>query len=430
MSWLFRSVRVVDPASPANERTVDLRVDEAGRIAAIGEGLAEDGAAVIAAEGLHAGPGWFDSFAHFRDPGQEHKEDLASGAAAAAHGGFTAVAVTPDTDPPLHAKAEVAYVRRRSAELPVHVHPYGALSRDGKGRELTEMHDLRAAGAIAFGEGHHPVHHPGLLLRALRYTQPFDGLVVNLPLDRDMAGKAVVHEGLAATRLGMAGMPGLAESLMVERDLAILAYTGGRLHFPVLSAARSVALLRAARAEGLNVSAGVAAYQLLLDDTALEGYDTNVKVLPPLRGAADREALIDGVLDGTITVVCSHHAPQHEDDKKVEFEYAGYGMASIETTYAALRTALGSRLSPALTVDLLGRSPRERFGLPQPRVEVGAEAELTLFQPDAPWTPSPGRRRSRSANNPLYGRTLTGRVYGVFAKGRWWPAEHAAADLG
>jgi dihydroorotase len=431
MSTLFRKVRIVDPASAVHGQCIDLRIAPDGRIAALGEGLeasAED--LLVEAADLHASPGWFDPYAQFRDPGEEHKEDLESGAAAAAQGGFTAVAVLPDTDPPRDNKSAVAYVRKRAQDLPVALHPYATITQGLKGRELTEMHDLRSAGAIAFAEGHRPIRHAGMLLRALRYTQPMDGLVCSLPLDLDLVGKAVVHEGLEATRLGMAGMPHLAETLQLQRDLSILRYAGGRLHVPLLSSAQSVELLRAAREEGLMVTAGVAAYQLLLDDRELDGYDANVKVMPPLRSQEDREALIDAVCDGTIGAVCSHHAPQHQDDKQVEFEYAGYGIAGLETTYASLRTALGERATPERCCALLGRHARQWYGLPQPRIEAGEAAELTFFQPDKPWTPSPAQSRSKARNNPLYGRTLTGRVYGIFARGQWLPALHTEHDAG
>ncbi len=431
MSTLFRKVHIVDPASDLHHAVVDLRVDDQGRIDAFGEALeVKETDHVVAADDLHVSPGWFDHYAHFRDPGEEHKEDLESGAAAAANGGFTAVAVLPDTDPPRDNKSAVAYVRKRAMDLPVALYPYATITQGLKGRDLTEMHDLRDAGAVAFAEGHRPIRHAGMLLRALRYTQPMDGLVLSLPLDLDLVGKAVVHEGLEATRLGMAGMPYLAETLMLQRDLSILRYTGGRLHVPVLSSAEGVALIRAAREEGLMVTAAVPAYQLLLDDRNLDGYDSNMKVMPPLRSQSDREALIQGVLDGTIGAVCSHHAPQHQDDKQVEFEYAGYGIAGLETAYASLRTALGDQATPERCCSLLGRQPRQWFGLPQPRLDVGAEAELSFFQPNKPWTPSPGQSRSKARNNPLFGRTLTGRVYGIYASGRWLPAVHTEHDAG
>ena len=431
MSTLLRKVRVVDPASAVHGAVVDLRIDAKGMIAAIGEGLeASSDDRLIEAEDLHASPGWFDHYAHFRDPGEEHKEDLESGAAAAAQGGFTAVALLPDTEPACDDKSAVAYVRKRGMDLPVRLHPYGAITQGLKGRELTEMHDLRDAGAIAFAEGHRPIRHAGMLLRALRYTQPMDGLVCSMPLDLDLVGKAVVHEGLEATRLGMAGMPYLAETLMLQRDLSILRYAGGRLHIPLLSSAEGVGLVRAAREEGLMVTAAVAAYQLLLDDRELDGYDANVKVMPPLRSQSDREALIEAVMDGTIGAVCSHHAPQHLDDKQVEFEYAGYGIAGLETTYASLRTALGDRATPELCCKLLGQQPRQWYGLPQPRIEAGQEAELSLFQPNKAWTPAPAQSRSKARNNPLFGRTLTGRVYGIYARGQWLPALHTEHDAG
>ncbi len=425
MTLLVRAARILDPASPYHHQTLDLLIRD-GKIAQLGSGLEAPDAEVLEGEGLCVSPGWFDSFAHFCDPGQEHREDLVSGAAAAAAGGFTAVAITPNTDPPLHDKAGIEYVRARTAVLPVRVYPCGALSRDLKGAQIAELCDMREAGAIAFGEGSRPMRNAALMLHALRYVQPFNGLVINLPLDADMAGSAGVHEGLAALNMGLPGIPGMAEALMVQRDLQLLEYTGGRLHIPLISSHRSVDLIREAKAKGLEVTAGVAAYQLLFDEDSVAGFDTRYKVMPPLRARRDREALIQGLLDGTIDLVCSHHMPRHEDEKRVEFEYAAFGINGLETTFSALNMALYEQVSMEHIVQWLCIAPRTLFDLKVPLIREGEEAELTFFRPQAFWAPEAPDLRSRSRNNPFIGSALRGVVDGIFCRGQFVPRRHEA----
>jgi len=422
MALLVRSVLIVDAASPYHGQTLDLLVD-GGQVKKIGSNLEASEAEVLESPDqngpLCASPGWLDTFAHFCDPGKEHREDLASGAAAAAAGGFTGVVVVPNTDPVLHSKAELEYIRSRSSQLPIHIYPYGAISRHNKGYDIAELYDMREAGAVAFTEGNRPLRHAGLMLHALRYVQPFNGLVVNLPLDLDMAGKAGVHEGTMAIRLGLPGIPGMAEALMVQRDLQLLEYTGGRLHFALISGHRSVDLIREAKAKGQEVTAGVAAYQLLYDDQALGEFDSNFKVLPPLRAARDREALISGLLDGTIDLVCSNHMPQHEDEKRLEFEYASYGINGLETAFSALCMALGAQAGVEKMVQWLCTAPRTLLDLPPSTIQEGANADLTFFRPKGHWTPQSADLRSRSRNNPMLGQPLTGTVEGVYARGRF-----------
>ena len=420
MTLLVRSALIIDPSSPYHQQELDVLLKD-GRIAQIGSNINASDAEVLQVEGLCLSPGWMDSFAQFCDPGMEHREDLKTGANAAAAGGFTAVAIVPNTDPPLHSKSELEYIRYRSATLPIHIYPYGAISRGIKGQDIAELYDMRNAGAIAFSDGLKPLRHAGLMLHALRYVQPFNGLVVNVPLNMDMAGSATVHEGLSAIRMGLPGIPGMAEALMVQRDLQLLEYTGGRIHFGLISSHRSVDLIREAKARGLEVTAGVAAYQLLLDDQVLESFDSLYKVMPPLRAPRDREALIGGLLDGTIDLVCSNHIPRHEDEKRLEFEYASYGINGLETTLSALCMALGERATPERIAHWLSVAPRTLFDLPVPGIQEGVTADLTLFRPSAHWTPEISDLQSLSRNNHLLGQRLQGVVEGVYTRGTFLP---------
>ncbi len=420
MNLLVRSALIVDASSPYHGQTLDLLIAE-GRIERIGSNLEGSGAEILEGEGLCVSPGWFDAFAHFCDPGEEHREDLQSGARAAAAGGFTAVALLPNTDPVLHSKSELEYIRSRSKDLPIHIFPYAAISRYAKGTDIAELYDMREAGALAFTDGLQPLQHAGLMMHALRYVQPFNGLIINLPLNMDMAGKAGIHEGLMATRLGLPGIPGMAEALMVQRDLQLLEYTGGRLHFALISSHRSVDMIRQAKEKGLEVSAGVAAYQLLFNDSSLADFDTGFKVMPPLRDARDQEALINGLLDGTIDVVCSNHLPQHEDDKRVEFEYAAFGINALETTFSALCTAMKGKAGLEQFVQWLCTAPRTLLELPIPQIDEGKVAELSFFRGTGTWTHRADELQSKARNNPMLGMPLEGSVLGVYARGRYQP---------
>ncbi len=409
MNLLFRQATIIDPASPFNGRVADIHVSE-GRIKAIGEKLSVPDAEEIPAAGAWCSPGWIDFGVQSGDPGHEYREDLFSLSEAALAGGYTALVCNPNTEPPIHSKSEVAYLLQRSRELPVNLYPMGAASLNCQGKDITEMLDMHAAGAIAFGDGLEPMQHSGLMMRAMQYITAFDGIVVNRPSDQTVAAGGHMHEGAVSTWLGLRGIPSLAEELMVERDLHLLEYTGSRLHLTGISTAGGVEMLRKAKKSGLRVTASAAVLNLLFTDEALDGFVNNFKVLPPLRSAGDREALIEGLLDGTIDFVFSNHVPLDTEAKDREFPYADFGAIGLQTSVAALHTHLHDRISPEQLVRWLALRPREVFGLAAPRIAEGEAAELTLFHPDAPWTFRTEHIRSKSLNSPFIGHTFHGRV--------------------
>ncbi len=416
MDLLLRQATVIDPASPAHQTTVDIHIQE-GRIAAIAPRLAVDGIQVIETHNAWCCPGLLDFGVQSGDPGHEYREDLRSLSEAALAGGFTALITFPNTDPPVHSKSEVAYLMRRQSDLPVDIYPLGALSVDCKGKDIAELMDMRAAGAVAFGDGLLPVQHAGLMMRGLQYVTAFEGIVVNHPADQTLAAGGQLHEGHTSTWLGLRGIPALAEELMVERDLRLLEYTGSRLHLVGLSAAGTVERVRQAKKAGLRVTASVAVMNLLFTDEALAGFDVQYKVLPPLRSQDDREALIEGLLDGTIDFIFSNHVPLDTEAKDREFPYAEFGALGLQTALPALHTHLGERCSPEQMVHWLARNPRQTFGLPVPRIAEGEPADLTVFDPRAEWTFEQADIRSKSANSPFIGHRLQGRVLAAI-KGR------------
>lgn len=416
MNLLLKNATVVDPNAPNNGQTLDILIAN-GRIEKMGTGLSDSDCEVVEGQDLYVSPGWFDMHVNFCDPGYEHKEDLQSGCAAAIAGGFTGVALMPSTNPPVDSKSGVEYLLNRTAQLPIDVHPVGALSHGLEGKELAELYDMQQAGAVAFSDDKHSIASSELLKRALMYAQPFNARVLAFPNDASVSGSGQINEGPMSTRLGLKGLPALAEELMVARDLALLEYTGGSLHFSTISTAKSVALIRAARASGLNATAEVAIHNLLLDDTALESFDSNLKVMPPLRSAEDVEALIAGVQDGTIDAIVSDHQPQDTEEKKLEFDRAAFGLIGLQTVYAALNSNLGAKLDQETMVTRLAIGPRKVLNLAVPAVAEGEAANLTIFSPTQTWTFAPAGIRSKSNNSPFVGQTFTGKVLGTVHNG-------------
>jgi dihydroorotase len=411
MKILIRQARIIDRTSPHNGAIRDILVDK-GRIAAIGVALDHPADTVVAHPGLHASPGWVDIFSHFCDPGYEYKETLQTGAAAAAAGGYTDIFALPNTRPVVDSKSQVEYILRTAGSLPVNIHPIGAITRGLEGKDLAEMYDMRHSGAVAFSDGTSPVQSAGLLLKGLQYVKAFDGVIIQVPDEKTVGANGLINEGVVSTRLGLPGKPMMAEELMVDRDIKLLRYTGSRIHFTGVTSPRSLEYIRQAKEAGLAVSCSVTPYHLFFTDADLTGYDTNLKVYPPLRDDPSVRALRQAVLDGTVDCIAAHHFPHEFDSKVIEFEYARPGMSSLETVYAAVRTQL-PELSVERTADLLGRNARELFGLDQFPIAEGQPASLSLFDPEGETRLTAETTRSKSKNNPFFGKALKGQVIGI-----------------
>ena len=413
MSYLIRNVKVIDPNSPHNRKTVDLLIEH-GEIVSIGTNLrADKNARVIEQDGLCVSPGWFDMQAHFCDPGHEYKEDLQSGMRAAAQGGFTGVCVMPATNPPLQTKSQIEYVINTCRNNVVDVYPSGALTLGCEGKEMTEMYDMKQAGAVAFSDFKNSVKDSGLLVRLLQYAQNSDALVIAHCEEKTLTAGGQMNEGEVSTHMGLKGMPALAEELMVQRNLNLLAYAGGRMHIPTVSTKVSADSIRQAKAKGLQVSAGVAAHQLLLHDQLLEEFDTNLKTNPPLRDKAETEALKRAVINDAIDVIVSDHCPEDIENKDVEFDHAAFGIIALETAYAAANTALHDKLEAAQLVEKLSINPRKILGLPVPVIREGEKANLTVFNPKLEWEFSEKHISSKSRNTPFIGKRFIGKAIAV-----------------
>lgn len=415
-SILFQNVQVLDAGSPWNGKKADVLV-EMGRIKAISEPhtLAHSHAAA----GGSLSPGWVDMRCQLSDPGYEWRENLDSLAAAALAGGFARILTQPNTSPAMDNAGQVRALLHRAAALPIHLHATGALSLGLQGKDLAEMYDMHQCGALAFTDGRKGTQDAGLLLRGLQYVHPFGGLVIDSPMDQLLAEECMVAEGVSAVRMGLKGLPAIAEQLMVDRDVRMLRHFQGRLHIGPVTTEEAVEAVRAAKAAGATFTAETSVLYLLLDASENEGFDAVTKVYPPLRERAAVEALRGAVADGTIDVVSSGHHPQGREEKTHDFVDADFGADTLETAFAALIT--GMREVPhelGQVVAALSHRPRAILGLPACSIVEGEEAELTHFDPHMQWIPQPGDIRSRSMYNPLIGKALWGRARGVYVKGR------------
>jgi dihydroorotase len=411
MKLLIKQARIVDPHSPFNNQSRDIFIEN-GIITEIGEKLSAKADREIYAPDLHVSPGWLDIFSDFCDPGFEYKETIETGAAAAAAGGYTDVLIIPNTHPVIQNKASVEYIIRKSASLPVRIHPIGAITKNTEGRELAEMYDMRLSGAAAFSDGTHCLQSAGILLKALQYVKAFDGVVIQLPDDKSICPQGLMNEGIISTQLGLPGQPPIAEELMVARDIKLARYAESKIHFTGVSTKKSIDYISRGKESGLAVTCSVTPYHLYFCDEDLVHYDTSLKVNPPLRTRDERENLKQLVLSGKVDCIATHHQPHEYDSKTIEFEYAKTGMTGLETSFGILRTVL-PEVDLHKWIDMLSINPRKIFGLKIPSVNKGEEAILSLFQPSRKWTVHENNFQSRSKNTPFIGKELTGKPLGI-----------------
>lgn len=415
MNILIKSARIVQPGSVHHGKTLDVLIEN-GIITNIAPTIRpEKNVKLIDQKNMHISVGWMDMQAHFCDPGFEYKEDLASGIRAAAAGGFTDVAVVPSTNPPVHSKSQVLYIKNNTQDALVNVHPIGTLSHKQEGTDLSEMYDMKLAGAVAFSDDKKAVANAGLLTRALLYIQNFDGTIITHCNEKSISTDGKINEGITSTQLGLEGIPGLAEELMVMRNIFIAEYTNAPLHIATISTQKSAELIRAAKSKGLKITASVAAYNIALDDTVLTGFDSNYKLDPPLRTKTDIEALHQALSDGTIDVITSDHRPQDIESKEVEFGHAANGMIGLETAFGLINTHKGKiKLDTIITA--LTQAPRQVLKLKQPVIAKGEPACITLFDPTQEWTVEQKDIQSKSRNTPFINKTFKGRVIGIINK--------------
>lgn len=412
MRVLIKGAEIVDKNSPYHLQVKNVLVED-GIIVQISneENIADQ---VIEAAGMKLSIGWFDMRTTIGEPGYEHKEDIESVCAAAAAGGYTEIASLPNTKPVVQSKNVISFIKSKCKDYLVQIHPMAAVTRDLDGKEITEMIDLHHAGAVAFTDGELPIWHSDVFLKTLQYLKPFNGLLINHAEDNQISHYGQMNESIESTMLGLKGIPKIAEELMVERDLSILKYTGGRIHFAHISSPKSVALIKAAKAEHLEVTCDVAAYQLILDDSLIKTFDTHLKVNPPLRTLEDVELLRQEVIAGTIDAIVSDHIPQDIECKNLEFDLAEFGMIGLETNFGILNHTLNKVISLENLLDKIAYRPREILNIAVPKIEEKQVANLTLFDAEVEWTFETKHIKSKSKNSPFVGSAMKGRAKAVF----------------
>ncbi|MGA9649311.1 dihydroorotase [Pedobacter sp.] len=410
MNLLVQHVIIADAQSKFNKQQCDVRI-EGGKIKSIGKLSPEKNETVFDAEGAFLSPGFFDLNCVAGDPGFETKEDIETLTAAAKAGGFTGLALLPQASPVVQSKSQVEYIINKAKNNLVDVLPVGAISQNREAKELAELFDMQRAGAIAFSDGDRAIQDDGFMSRALQYAKGFDALLMVYPENKSIAGKAQITESKNSVLLGMKGLPPLAEEMHIARDIFLATYNETKIHISNISTAGSVALIRKAKKDGVQISCDVTAHHLVFTEELLVDFDSNYKVKPPLRSKADIKALIVGLKDGTIDAITSQHRPEEIEFKNVEFEIAHYGIIALQTVLPLL---IKAGLDLNLIVEKLSINPRKLLNLNSPIIEEGFEANFTVFATDKKWLYNSNTNYSKSANNPLLGTELTGKVILVY----------------
>jgi dihydroorotase len=409
MNLLIKSATIIDPKSDFHNKKVDILVKK-GIISNISNRIKNTKKyREISLDNLHISQGWFDSSVSFGEPGFEERETIDNGLQTAAKSGFTAVAVNANTYPVISTNTDVSFLKSKAEKHAVDLHPIGALTKQSKGEHLAELFDMHNAGAVAFGDYQKPICNPNLMKIALQYASSFKGLVCSFPQENKIAGQGVMNENITSTTIGLKGTPALAEELQIARDLFLLDYTGGKLHIPTISTAKSEELIRNAKKNKLDVSCSVAIHNLFFTDENLIDFDSNFKVNPPLRTQKDIDALIVGLKDGTIDMLTSDHNPLDIELKKIEFDFASYGTIGLESAFGLLNSIFTLKK----TIDLLTKG-KERFKIESSSINIGNKLNITLFNPDDKYVFSTKDIFSKSKNSMFFGVEMQGRVYGIY----------------
>lgn len=411
MSTLLKSATIIDTSSPYHQKKKDILITE-GIITKIANSIPKkSNYQVVELDNLHVSCGWFDTSVSFGEPGYEERETLENGLNVAAKSGFTAVAVNSNTSPIVDNKSSVEFLINKASNAATNLFPIPSLTQQSKGIEMAELFDMQQSGAISFSDYKKPIENDNLLKIALLYAQNFDGLVQSFPENKSITGEGVANEGINSTKLGLKGSPALAEEIQISRDLFLLEYTGGKLHIPTISNAKSVKLIKEAKKKGLQVSCSVAIHNLLLTDDELHGFDANTKVNPPLRTVKDTKALLKGIKDGTIDIITSDHNPIDIEHKKVEFSTAKDGTIGLESAFGALNTLL----SLEEITNCLVNNPKKIFGIENHSITEGNKAEISLFNPKNEYVFTKENILSTSKNSIFLNKQLKGEAYGIFA---------------
>tara|TARA_B100000131_G_scaffold300546_1_gene321978 strand:+ start:301 stop:1563 length:1263 start_codon:yes stop_codon:yes gene_type:complete len=407
MKLLIKSATLVDNTSDLNFKVKDILIED-GFIADISDKIESKADKLVKHKNLHISNGWLDTSVSFGEPGYEERENIQNGLNTASSSGFTSLLLNPNTEPLIDSHSSVSHLIKKSKNHTSTLYPIGNLTLSSQGKKLAPLYDMKLAGAIAYGDHKKAINDSSLLKIALEYSKGFGGIVISYPNDDSLSSKGVMNEGIVSTSLGLKGMPNISESIQIYRDLEILEYTGGKLHIPYVSTGKSISMIKDAKKKGLNITSSVSLAHLVLNDTDLSEYNTNLKLSPPLRSKKDSDLLKDALLDGTIDYVTSMHEPIDIDNKKVEFDNALPGSIGLECMFGSLLNIFP--LDKA--IDILTRG-KEKLSIIHNEIKIGSKAEITLFDPDFTYTFKEDHILSTSKNCAFIGQKMTGKVFGV-----------------
>ena len=410
-SYLLKNITVLDKTSEHNGKKVNVLIEN-GKITKIGAAVEDAALEIIDFSGSFLAPGFCDLYVNINDPGFEYREDITSVANAAIAGGFTTICATADNHPITQTKAQVEYILNKAKNTPITILPIGAVTENFDGKTPTEMLDMHYAGAIAFSDVPHGIKDSGVLLRALQYVQPFNGLIITMPFDKTLVGDGQVNESEISVRMGMKGITNLSEYSVVQRDIELLKYAGGKLHFVGISTKESIELIRKAKAEQLNVTCSVFVHHLISDESDVKNFDSNYKVFPPLRTQDDQQALIEGLKDGTVDCISTQHTPLNIDEKNVEFEVADFGIIGLEMAFGLLNKELEKVISKERLIELLSTNSRKI-------INQKIHSDFIILNFEEEYTFSEKNLKSKSKNTPYIGKPLKGKIKAVFSKGNF-----------
>ena len=412
MSILLKSAKIIDAKSYFNGKNQDILIEK-GVITKISSSIKSKDAKVIKLKNLHVSPGWIDSSVCFGEPGYEDRETIENGILTAASSGFTDVILNPYTKPILDSRADIGFIKNKSLGSIVDIHPLGSLTRQSKSNELSDLKEMFEAGCVGFYDFKKPITNPNILKTALQYVQHFNGLILSFPLEHSISKNAQMHEGIISTTYGLKGFSEISEEIAVLRDLKLLEYTGGKLHFPTISTVNSLNIIKEAKSKGLNVTCGVSVNNLFFNDEKLKNFDTRFKVNPPIRDEKTRKSLIKGVESRIIDCVTSDHVPVDIDNKKTDFENSDFGAIGLESAFGALNSLFGVNK----TVEILNSS-YEVFDLIRPSINIGNEAKISMFDPIKKYTFSKNNIYSSSKNSSFLNTDLTGISIGIISNSK------------
>lgn len=408
MNLLLKNATILENQNPFHNQQVDIEITS-GIISKIGKNLTvKEGFEVIEKENLHVSQGWLDTSVVFGEPGFETTETIENGLKVAARSGFTSVFLHSNTNPAIDNQAVIQFVKSKAQNSATNLHVVGCLTKNSEGTDLAELFDMKNAGVVAFGDYKKSMTNANLLKIAFQYVANFDGILFVQPMNKDIKGKGFVNEGEVSTKLGLKGIPAMAEEIEIERNIALLEYTKGKLHIPTITTKKSVELIQKAQAKGLEITCGVSVNNLVLTDEELVDFNSNTKIYPPLRTETDRKALIEGVLNNVISVITSDHCPVNIEQKQLEYDLADYGSIGLESAFGALQTVL-----PTEVIVEKFTKMKSYFNLESTTISEGNKADLTLFNPNGEWIFEKENILSFSKNSIMLGKNMKGKVYGI-----------------